>query len=143
MFGTDVRELEEAERRVSMHPHAAPQRVRRATAGWSMLLWLVFASCDGSMASKPHAYDVEGKRLQISARAELGATRDEITLLVNGVVVASGPFGAPEAVGILLHGEYDGIPIDAHCAYRWRIGLHIGHRCEVYVQGDGPLVLDF
>jgi hypothetical protein len=106
-----------------------------------LFVWL--ASCASTATSETHVYELGESALRISARAERGATRDQLFIVVNGEDVASGPFGPPQAAGAVLRGHYEGTPIEAHCGHRWRPGIHIGYRCAVYVDGDGPIALDF
>jgi hypothetical protein len=124
----------------SRNRHRAAQRVLELAAPCA-LLWL--ASCASTATSDTIDYAIGSAVLSISARAERGATRDELFITVNGVDVARGSFGPAEAAGTVLRGSYDDVPIEAHCGHRWRPGIHIGHRCSVYVNGEGPVRLDF
>lgn len=81
--------------------------------------------------------------LYVSARAERGLTRDRLFLVVNGEDVADSPFGSGQASGVILRGEFEGIPVEASCGHRWRPGIHIGYRCVLQADGGDSVELDF
>lgn len=112
-----------------------------ALAGAGLLLGL--AACASVSTSAPRELVVGSSVLEISARAERGATRDELVVSVDGVDVARGPFGPPQAAGTVLQGSHHDIPVEARCRHRWRLGLQIGYRCAVTAGGEGPVELDF
>lgn len=103
--------------------------------------WL--ASCSSVSSSGGHAYLLGDTELQLSARAEHGATGDHLVVSVNGVDVAEGPFGPAQAAGTTLRGRLDDLSVEAHCGHRWRPGIHIGYRCVVSVGPGAPIELDF
>ncbi len=100
-------------------------------------------ACASTSTSRIHEYETASRSLRISARAERGTTRDRLFIVVNGEDVAEGLFGPEQAAGTVLRGSYEGTPIEARCGHRWRPGVHISYRCAVYVDGDGPIRLDF
>ena len=107
---------------------------------------LVFSlACASSSTSTSEVRELEhaSEALRVSARAERGWMEDRLVVSVNGIDVAEGPFGAEQAPGTVLYGEWQGASIEALCGHRWRLGIHISYRCSVYVDGDGPVRLEF
>ena len=101
------------------------------------------AACASISTSDTHVSPVGDYELHISARAERGASRDHLFIVVNGVDVADSPFGPAQASGVLLRGQFEELPVEATCGHRWKPGMHIGYRCVVHVGGGDPVELDF
>lgn len=119
--------------------------MRGTTSRSSVVICLgtLLLSCASVSTSEIHTYSLGDSELRVSARAERGATSDQLFIVVNDVDVASGPFGAEQAAGTTLRGTFEGTPVVARCGHRWRPGLHIGYRCSVSLGDGGPVELSF
>lgn len=106
-------------------------------------LLVCFLSCASVSTSATHVYSLGASEIQVSARAERGLAVDRLFIIINGVDVAEGPFGPEQATGTVLRGDYDGLPVEAHCRHRWRPGIHIGYQCSVRVDHGSPIELAF
>jgi len=100
-------------------------------------------SCASVSTSETHTYRLGTSEFEVSARAERGATADQLFIVINGSDVASGPFGPEQAAGTTLRGVFHGVSVEAHCGHRWRPGVHIGYRCSLRLSGGDPFELTF
>jgi hypothetical protein len=82
-------------------------------------------SCASVSTSETHAYRLGTSEFEVSARAERGATADQLFIVINGTDVASGPFGPEQAAGTTLRGVFHGVSVEAHCGHRWRPGVSL------------------
>lgn len=111
----------------------------------ALIVYLVacLASCASVSTSDTYSYALGDSELQVSARAERGPSADHLFIVINGVDVADGPFGATQAAGTILRGTFNEIPVEARCEHRWRPGIHIGYRCLVHIDRSPPMEVDF
>ena len=104
---------------------------------------LSMAGCASISVSEVKHIELPENRVEISARADRGATEDIITIIVDGKDVVSGKIGKEQATGTIIEGSYKDYKLKAHCSFRWKPGFHISYRCLVYIDEYGPVELEF